>query len=48
MLASRSKTATWVLWGIAPVCKFLTLLSPQLGEVGISLLWVSCQCQPQD
>ncbi len=48
MLASRSKTATWVLWGSAPVCKFLTLLSAQLGEVGISLLWVYCQCRPQD
>jgi hypothetical protein len=32
----------------APVFNFLTLLSAQLGEVGISLLWASCQCQPQD
>jgi hypothetical protein len=32
----------------ALVFKFLTLLSAQLGEVGISLLWASCQCQAQD
>jgi hypothetical protein len=48
MLASRPKAAAWILWGTAPIFKFLMLLSAQLGKVGISLLRVSCQCQPQD
>jgi hypothetical protein len=46
MLASRPKAAAWILWGTAPVFKKIMLLSAQL-DIGISLLWVSCQCQPQ-